>query len=132
MTRLVVDASAVVDAIVGGPDRQALRGEIARARLIHVPEHFHVEVISAIRGLHRRQAVDAGQASAALAQVPRLRALRHPTLPMVKQIWALRDQLSVYDAAYLALARHLDLTLLTRDRALADAARADGRLVELG
>jgi predicted nucleic acid-binding protein len=44
----------------------------------------------------------------------------------------LRHQLTAYDAAYLALARRLDVRLLTIDGGLAAAARAEGRLVEVG
>ena len=41
------------------------------------------------------------------------------------------DRLSAYDAAYLALASRLGLSLITSDRGLAEAARAEGRLADL-
>jgi len=39
--------------------------------------------------------------------------------------------LTAYDAAYLALARRLDIGLVTLDAGLAAAAAADGRLAQL-
>lgn len=58
-----------------------------------------------------------------------IRVLRHPVLPLWAGIWARRDNLSSYDAAYLALAEQLDAGLLTLDRGLAAVAKAESRLV---
>ena len=60
-----------------------------------------------------------------------LRVVRHPVAPLAREVWRLRDALTAYDAAYLALARALDAQVLTTDRGLAAAARGDRRLVEL-
>ena len=49
----------------------------------------------------------------------------------LRRVWALRENLTAYDAAYLALARALDARVLTTDSGLAAAARSDRRLVEL-
>ena len=57
--------------------------------------------------------------------------VRHPVAPLARDLWALRESLTAYDAAYLALARALDARVLTTDRGLAAAARSDRRLVEL-
>lgn len=45
----------------------------------------------------------------------------HPTAPLLRRIWALRDNLSAYDACYVALAEGLDVALLTADGRLAGA-----------
>jgi predicted nucleic acid-binding protein len=50
-------------------------------------------------------------------------------LPLTNLVWALRDRLSTYDAAYLALAVRLDTALATTDGGLAEVARQQGRLV---
>jgi predicted nucleic acid-binding protein len=39
-----------------------------------------------------------------------------------RRCWELRDNLTVYDAAYVALAEELELVLLTADIRMADAA----------
>jgi predicted nucleic acid-binding protein len=55
----------------------------------------------------------------ALADLP-LR--RYPHDFLLPRIWDLRNNLTAYDAAYVALAEALDAPLLTRDRRLAAAA----------
>lgn len=67
----------------------------------------------------------------AMNDLRELRIVRYAAIDLLDAIWELRDSLSAYDAAYLALARRLGLQVLTCDGGLAKAARAEGRLVEL-
>jgi len=46
---------------------------------------------------------------------------RHAHEPLLDRVWELRENLSVYDAVYVALAEALDAVLLTCDRRLARA-----------
>jgi predicted nucleic acid-binding protein len=131
VTRLVAAASAIVDLLSGAHRAPAIRRELSAVAELDVPEHFHVEAISALRGLLRRGALSPERADRALDLLGELRVLRHPTFPLARDIWALRDALTAYDAAYLVLARALDARLLTTDRGLAAAARSERRLVEL-
>jgi len=55
----------------------------------------------------------------ALRDLRNLRISRYPHAPLLPRIWQLRDNLSAYDAVYVALAESLDATLLTGDRRLA-------------
>lgn len=57
----------------------------------------------------------------ALAILPDLPLRRYPHQQLLPRIWALRHNLSAYDAAYVALAEALDAPLLTRDRRLTTA-----------
>ena len=60
----------------------------------------------------------------ALSVVDDLRDLpmqRAPHRPLLTRCWELRDNLTAYDAAYVALAEALDSILLTADAQLADA-----------
>ena len=131
MTRLVADASAVVDLLSGARRAAAVRAELADVAELDVPEHFHVEAISALRGLLRRGDITRERADRALDLLLSLRVVRHPVAPLAREVWGMRDALTSYDAAYLALARALDVRLLTTDRGLAAAARREDRLVEL-
>lgn len=131
MTRLVADASAVVDLLSGASRSAAIRTELSAVAELDVPEHFHVEAISALRGLLRRGDISPERADRALDLLLALRVVRHPVASLARDVWALREALTAYDAAYLALARALDARVLTTDRGLAAAARSDGRLVEL-
>jgi len=129
---IVLDASAALAAIVGGADARPARDRLADVSEVHVPEHFHLEVISGIRRLALRGDLDDLAARRAVRALTWLRALRYPVLPLRAGIWARRDNLSAYDAAYLALAEQLNAGLLTADRGLASAAESEGRLVTAG
>jgi predicted nucleic acid-binding protein len=50
-----------------------------------------------------------------------MRAVRYPHAPLAARIWELRENLTAYDAAYVALAEVLDAPLLTTDRRLAQS-----------
>ena len=131
MTRLVAGASAVVDLLSGARRAAAIRSELSVVAELDVPEHFHVKAISALRGLLRRGDLSPERADRALDLLLELRVVCHPAAPFARDVWALRDTLTAYDAAYLALARALDARVLTTDRGLEAAARSDRRLVEL-
>jgi predicted nucleic acid-binding protein len=131
VTRLVADASAVVDLLSDAEGAPAIRAELSGVAELDVPEHFHVEAISALRGLLRRGDLSPERADRAPDLLLALRVVRHPVAPLVRDVWALREVPTAYDAAYPALARALDARVLTTDRALAAAARAESRLVEL-
>jgi predicted nucleic acid-binding protein len=98
---------------------------------VHVPEHFHVEVLSALRRYSLTGELREPRASRTLAALADLRAVRYPNLMLAAAIWELRERLTAYDAAYLALARHLDGRLVTLDAGLAAAARTEERLAEI-
>jgi predicted nucleic acid-binding protein len=118
---LVVDASALAPALADdGRD-----GDTARARLqgqsVVAPELIDLETTSVIRRqLHAGQ-LDARRAELALVDLVELPLRRVPHRPLVGRCWELRDNLSVYDAAYVALAELLDVVLLTADARLAKA-----------
>jgi predicted nucleic acid-binding protein len=118
---IVVDASVVVtgladDGADGDRVRQRLRGE----RLV-APHVIDLEVASAWRRLAAAGALDARRVELALADLLALRLERVGHGPLLGRCWELRTNLTVYDAAYVALAEALDATLLTADRRLAAA-----------
>lgn len=131
MTRLVTDASAIVDLLAGAPNARAISGALAPFPEIDVPEHFHVEAISALRGMLLRGDIAADHAERALQLLPELRVVRHSIEPLARRIWSMRDTLTAYDAAYLAVAQNIDAQLLTTDRGLAAAAGKDQRLIDI-
>ena len=125
---IVVDCAAVVDALtrVEGSDR--LRGRLATEDL-HAPALLDYEVVSALRRLVRRGALSADRAAEALADygdVALARWSAHHALR--RRAWALRENLSAFDAAYVALAEALDCPLVTRDARLARAPGHDARV----
>jgi predicted nucleic acid-binding protein len=120
-TVLVVDASVLVVALADdGAD-----GDQARARLrgehLALPELADLEVAAVLRRQLRAGTIDARRAGLALDDLAALPAQRAPHRPLLARCWELRDNLTVYDAAYIALAEAMQATLLTGDQRLAQA-----------
>jgi predicted nucleic acid-binding protein len=118
---IVADASVLAVALADdGPD-----GDQARARLrgerLTAPELVDLEVISVWRRQVREGAVDARRAALALADLVALPLRRAAHRPLLARCWELRDNMTAYDASYVALAEALDVTLLTGDGRLARA-----------
>jgi predicted nucleic acid-binding protein len=118
---IVVDASVVLAALTGDNED----GTRARARLrgehLAAPELVDLEVLSVLRRDHLRGSIArrrAEQAIADLADLP-IDRLSHGSFLM--RCWELRDNLTAYDAAYVAVAEALHTTLLTGDRRLSKA-----------
>lgn len=118
---LVVDASVLAPALADdGPD-----GDVARARLrgqsLVAPELIDLETTSVIRRQSQAGHLDARRAGLALTDLVELPLRRAPHLPLLARCWELRDNLTVYDAAYVALAEVLNVALLTADARLSKA-----------
>ncbi len=125
---IVADASAIVEVLLAMPRAGEVRTKLAAHAELHVPEHFHVEALSALRRYAIRGELGELRAAEALAALRDLRTLSYPTIKLAAEIWDLRDALTAYDAAYLALARRLDVGLVTLDGGLATVAASEGRL----
>ena len=96
---------------------------LSREPVLHGPHLLPLEVTSALRKLvadRRLSDRGAGQAIGKLAALP-LRL--HPHIPLLPRIWELRPNLTVYDAAYVALAETLSFPLITADKRLSGAPR---------
>lgn len=116
---LVIDASVLTVALADdGPDGDHARRRIRGERLV-APELIDLEVTSAFRGHVRGGVLDRRRADLAmddLASMPMRRVSHRPVLP---RCWELRDNVTPYDAAYVALAEMLQVILLTGDGRLA-------------
>jgi predicted nucleic acid-binding protein len=128
---IVADASAMVEVLLAMPRAGGVRAVLAEHSELHVPEHFNVEALSALRRYAIRGELTQLRAAEALAALRDLRTLAYPVIELAAEIWELRDTLTAYDAAYLALARRLDVGLVTLDGGLATVAAKEGRLVQL-
>jgi predicted nucleic acid-binding protein len=126
---IVLDASAVVelllDTVTGR--RVAIRIEDAAIGL-HAPHLLDVEVVSALRRLVRDGTLDDEEAQAAIGDLMALDLQRHSHEALLERAWDLRANVTIYDAAYVALAEALDATLLTCDSRLARAPGAKMRV----
>ena len=118
---IVVDASVLAPALAddgedGDQARSRLRGEQLAA-----PELIDLEVLSIMRRAARAKRLDERRSGQALDDLAALPLQRVSHLPLLGRVWKLRDNLSAYDASYVALAEALDAVLLTADRRLAKA-----------
>lgn len=128
---IVADASAVTEVLLARRRADAILDVLSANTELHVPAHFHLEVLSALRRYSLHGMLSDLETTEALATLADLRALTYPIYELMPAIWPLRFNLTTYDAAYLALARWLDVGVVTLDGALADAAARDGRLVSV-
>jgi predicted nucleic acid-binding protein len=125
MKLLVVDASAIVELLLGTPRGRTMGPSLTSPELdLHVPSLCDVEVASALRGLVRRRRVGVRRSEAALRDYRNLPITRHGHLMLLDRIFELRDNFSCYDAAYVALAETLDAALGSGDERLIGAVSA--------
>jgi len=116
---LVVDASVVATALADdGPHGDAARTRL-RGELLVAPELLDLEVASVLRRQRAAQALEERRARLALDDLQAMPLRRAPHRPLLNRCWELRGNLTVYDAAYVALAELLQAGLLTADRRLA-------------
>ena len=88
---------------------------------MHAPHLIDVEVAQVVRRYAAAGELDAERGREALADLADFPLLRYPHDLLLQRIWELRNNLTAYDAAYVALAEVLGAPLLTRDRRLAAA-----------
>jgi predicted nucleic acid-binding protein len=120
---IVIDASAEVAILLNiGQDVEGIRSRIARpGETLHIPHLFEIEVLYALRSLTLRGTVSSERARLALDRLRDTRFVRYPHTAVTERIWELRENLTAYDAAYIALAEALDAPLVTTDARLARA-----------
>lgn len=118
---LVVDASVLLDSLLGTDERGAAAREAITGYAITGPEQLAVETFHGIRGLARGKVVTPEAASRAVGRLSALPIDTVESARLLARMWELRDNLSGYDAAYVAAAEHFDLELLTRDAGIHQA-----------
>lgn len=119
---IVLDASALLELLLGTAAGRAIANRIADPSIgLHVPHLVDVEVAQALRRYVRAGEFDAATGAAALEDLRSLDLQRHAHEPLLDRIWARRQNLSAYDATYVALAEALDTVVLTCDGRLARA-----------
>jgi predicted nucleic acid-binding protein len=119
---IVLDASAAVDWLLQTPAGRRIEQRIfSRNESLHAPHLIDVEVAQVLRRLVREAKVSGNRAAQAIQDLLDLRLTRYPHFVLLPRLWQLRNNLSAYDAAYVALAEELDATLVSRDARLSSA-----------
>lgn len=122
MSLAVVDASIFTAFYASDdPRRDLVAARLATGDALFAPAHLDAEVVSALRGLSRSRPALGAQVPTALRHFAAFPIRRMAVAPLMQRMWELRDNVTAYDAAYVALAERLDAHLLTSDRKLAAA-----------
>jgi predicted nucleic acid-binding protein len=93
----------------------------AAGETLHAPHLIDIEVMQVLRRYEATHQVTAERASVAVTDLMDFPIRRYPHRFMLTRLWQLRNNLSAYDAAYIALAEALNAQLVTRDKRLASA-----------
>ena len=117
---IVVDASAIVDVLAPRAPDPVLRERVLTGSL-HAPYLIDIELTNALRRLVARRLLSADRAADARDDYAALRITRYPHRPLLDRVWELRDSLTPYEAAYVALAELIGAPLVTCDVRLARA-----------
>lgn len=114
---MVVDASAAISGLLNaGPARQVLAEE-----RLHVPHLIDSELVNGLRRAVASSLTMPDDAWAAIERWRQLGMTRHGGVALFERVWALRQNLSAYDACYVALAESLGCPLMTADARLGRA-----------
>lgn len=116
-----MDASVVVDLLARFRPQSLEELLWAPETVLAAPELIDIEVLNVLRKLDRAGAIPASRVAELPTQIRALRIRKYRHDSLLDGIWALRNTVTAYDAAYVALARLLDATLITRDARLARA-----------
>jgi len=118
----VLDASAIVDLVVEPRAvTRAIRARLQADPDIHVPHLVDAEVTNALRRKLLSGQLDALRARRAIRRLTAMHLVRWEQTRLLGRALALRDQLSAYDAIYVAMAEATGATLVTRDARLGRA-----------
>jgi len=113
---IVVDASAITELLLQTPLGTLVEQRVYRIdEDAHAPQVIDVEVLSALRRLVQSGEVTAERADEAVTDLGLLRLIRHSHVDLLVRAWELRQNFTMYDAMYLALAEALGATVVTCD-----------------
>ncbi len=126
VTELARDARTPLVHRAGGAQRQAVAGPGPARRALseeqlHAPHLIDSEVANALRRHVATRRLEAPAAWTALDHWRRVAMTRYPVVGVLERTWELRESVSAYDAAYIALAELLDCSLFTVDARLSRA-----------
>ncbi|MEO8094530.1 MAG: type II toxin-antitoxin system VapC family toxin [Pseudolysinimonas sp.] len=120
-TLLVVDASSIVMLLTEpSTSAQQVADRVAGSQP-HAPDHLPVEVTNVIRRYRKASLLTATEARLTLDAFWAIPIELWPLEVLRERVWELGDNLTAYDAAYVALAERLDAPLLTADARIARA-----------
>lgn len=125
----VVDASALLDLLLKTERAERTERRLFRRNAtLHAPHLIDLEILQVLRRYWRRGLLTDERADETLSVLAAFPITRYSHLLLASRIWQLRNNLTAYDASYVALAEFLEATLVTTDRALAASSGHSARI----
>lgn len=124
MAEVVVDASAMVDLLLGNELGGAVRRRLS-GRALHAPAHLDAEVLSALGRLNRAGDLTGEDVESRLRMLVAAPIQRHDVTDLLVGTWSRRHRLRLADALYVELAVGRGHPLVTTDRRLRGAPSVD-------
>jgi predicted nucleic acid-binding protein len=118
---LVVDTSAVLASLAARDPAPALIERLAQDGDLHGPHLIDTEILHALHLMTIAGTLSDDRAADARNDFAELALVRYPHQPLSDRVWALRHNLTAYDATFVALAEALGIPLVTCDARLASA-----------
>lgn len=126
---MVLDASCAIEFLLHTAPGRRLAERLADDReIVCVPHLIDVEIAQVLRRYVSRGQLSAERGALALSHWRDLDVRRYPHEPFLDRIWMLRDNVSAYDAVYVALAETLSTVLVTGDARLSRAPGTRARI----
>jgi predicted nucleic acid-binding protein len=126
---IVVDASVLLEMLLRTPAAETVEERLFGGRdTLHAPHLLDVEVAQVVRRYAASGKFDQERGHQVLIDLGDVPVRRYAHGFLLPRVWELRNNLTAYDAVYVALAEALDAPLLTRDRRLAAAAGHHARV----
>jgi predicted nucleic acid-binding protein len=119
---IVIDASALLEVLLQTSLAERLMERALEPSVaLHAPHLLDIEVTHALRRLVQREEITPVRAEQGLEDFSQLLIERHDHQQLLARIWQMRESMTAYDGAYVALAEALEAPLLTCDAKLARA-----------
>ena len=126
---IVVDASTLIEVLLNTPSGFRIVERLFDDReTLHTPCLLDIEVVQVLRRYARTGELNETRGLQAIEDLSDFPLTRYPHTLFLPRIWELRQNVTAYDASYIALAEALDAPLLTRDARLASAAGHDATI----
>ena len=126
---MVLDASGAIELLLNTARGKRIGRRLgADGEVVHVPHLVDAEVTHVLRRYVLRGELDERRAALALEHWRNFDVERYPHEPFLRRVWHLRNNVSAYDAFYVALAEALGEVMVTGDRRLAAAAGLNVRV----
>ena len=124
----VIDASVLVASVVNDEREGLWATSILTAKSLAGPELVLAESCNVLRRMELAGRISRLESTSSFRDLLELEFLLFPFPPFAERIWALRSNLTTYDAWYVAVAEELNCPLFTLDARLC---RATGPTCEI-